>query len=801
MPFTPAPFAWRRVLPLLCGLLAALASPAAAQESLTGVFHLVWRVAQDPRTPVEVSYHLTDDRGRSIRLRVDAATLEAQGGALRLDRRRVSIEGTRVPAAFGRSAPGFEVRAIRPQPGGGDARASLAVAPPQSGSKAYVTVLCKFADSVSVEPRPRSYYEELLTGTARPSMDHYWRELSDGRINLGGSRVVGWYTLPGTRASYFPNGEFDHDRAVRECTGAADADVDFRQYFGVNMQFNLNMPASWGGYWYVAADGVNTGMPMTWMAAWAGHATYGHEIGHSLGLPHSSGPYTQTYDSRWDVMSGGSTWDPTRGEGIGHHTVMYHKDVLGWVPAAQRLTVNLGQSATVVLERNAQPGTGSNYQLIVVPLGNSEFYTIEARRVHGYDAQIPGEGVVLHRVNPSLPDRAAQVVDADANGDPNDQGAVWTPGETFFDAQTDLTVTVGAATSTGYTVTVTRVTPPLTLLTDSVRPDGRTGVAYRDTLRAAGGNGVNSWTVVSGALPPGVTLGASTGVLAGTPSQGGTFRFSARVQSGSASATGTYRIQVIEAVRVVSDSVRVPGRLNTVYTDTLRAVGGDGKYSWSLVDGSLPPGVDLTSSTGVLAGAPAQVGTYRFSARANSMSMSATASFVMTVVGPLRLLADSMRPGGLVGAQYLDSLKVEGGLAPRVWRMIGGALPPGLVLDSLTGRVSGIPNTTGEFYYAVEIRAREEMVRDWFMMTVARPQLAPAAVVDQLLSGTGLTADQARYLDMIGNRNGRVDVGDVRAWLQESGQANLSEYPLLQQILAAPGEPAARPVPPNRGEP
>ena len=32
-------------------------------------------------------------------------------------------------------------------------------------------------------------------------------------------------------------------------------------------------------------------------------ADYAHEGGHALGLPHSSGPYSRTYDSKWDVMS------------------------------------------------------------------------------------------------------------------------------------------------------------------------------------------------------------------------------------------------------------------------------------------------------------------------------------------------------------------------------------------------------------------------------------------------------------------------------------------------------------------
>jgi hypothetical protein len=57
------------------------------------------------------------------------------------------------------------------------------------------------------------------------------------------------------------------------------------------------------------------------------------------------------------------------------------------------------------------------------------------------------------------------------------------------------------------------------------------GANYADTVRVTGGNGTPSFSLASGTLPPGVTL-ASTGRLAGTPTQAGTFDFVARATAG-----------------------------------------------------------------------------------------------------------------------------------------------------------------------------------------------------------------------------------------------------------------------------
>ena len=63
---------------------------------------------------------------------------------------------------------------------------------------------------------------------------------------------------------------------------------------------------------------------------------------------------------------------------------------------------------------------------------------------------------MIHRVDTTRSDRDAQVVDNDGNGNPNDNSAMWLPGETFVDSTNGLTVAVNAQTATGFQVTITR---------------------------------------------------------------------------------------------------------------------------------------------------------------------------------------------------------------------------------------------------------------------------------------------------------------------------------------------------------
>ena len=136
------------------------------------------------------------------------------------------------------------------------------------------------------------------------------------------------------------------------------------------------------------------------------HSIVAHEMGHAFGLLHSSGPYDETYDSEWDVMSGGGLCSfrliPEYGY-LGVHTIAYHKDFLGWIPPARKYVAPRNSTRRITLERLAQPGA-EGYLMAQIPIGDSatDFYTVETRLFAGYDDEIPDEAVVIHKVDTTL---------------------------------------------------------------------------------------------------------------------------------------------------------------------------------------------------------------------------------------------------------------------------------------------------------------------------------------------------------------------------------------------------------------
>ncbi|WP_232760477.1 putative Ig domain-containing protein, partial [Xanthomonas sp. SHU 166] len=115
----------------------------------------------------------------------------------------------------------------------------------------------------------------------------------------------------------------------------------------------------------------------------------------------------------------------------------------------------------------------------------------------------------------------------------------------FTATVTDSTAGVPGQASRSYTLSI--AAPTLTPGQPTL-PAGTAGTAYNQTLSTSGGTAPYSYSVVSGALPTGLTL-TTAGVLSGTPSAAGSFAFSIKVSDANGfSATQAYTLTIASAV-------------------------------------------------------------------------------------------------------------------------------------------------------------------------------------------------------------------------------------------------------------
>jgi Pro-kumamolisin, activation domain/Bacterial Ig-like domain (group 3)/Putative Ig domain len=87
----------------------------------------------------------------------------------------------------------------------------------------------------------------------------------------------------------------------------------------------------------------------------------------------------------------------------------------------------------------------------------------------------------------------------------------------------------------------------------------------------------------------------------------------------------------------ITTTTLAPGVVGSAYTQTLTATGRVTPYTWSVVSGSLPPGLSLAADTGIISGTPTAPGVSNFSiqvADAESTPVTATAAFSLTVAAP-----------------------------------------------------------------------------------------------------------------------------------------------------------------------
>ncbi|RMF92999.1 MAG: M6 family metalloprotease domain-containing protein, partial [Nitrospinota bacterium] len=333
----------------------------------------------------------------------------------------------RGPAPEGRKGPEFKP----PLPRGN----SQQVVPP-SGIASLPVILINFTDTATTYTPPQ--FDTLLFGTGNNSMSDYYAEVSYFNFTVDGD-VFGWYTAAKNHDYYGANDAKGNDKwpgdLVYEAVQAADPTVDFSLYdndgdcyvdvvaivhqgtgeddSGVATdiwahQWSLNKAknAGYSHYGEYTTDDscpgggqikVNDYTMQAEQLKDGGIATIGafcHEFGHALGLP----DLYDTDDSsegigNWGLMGGGSWNRVARSGDRPAHLSAWSKYRLGWVTPTQVV----GTLPDEPIEPASQDA--DVYQLLYgSPDTGGEYFLIENRQQLGFDAGLPGAGLLIWHI-------------------------------------------------------------------------------------------------------------------------------------------------------------------------------------------------------------------------------------------------------------------------------------------------------------------------------------------------------------------------------------------------------------------
>ncbi|MDX8450143.1 putative Ig domain-containing protein [Mesorhizobium sp. VK3C] len=273
------------------------------------------------------------------------------------------------------------------------------------------------------------------------------------------------------------------------------------------------------------------------------------------------------------------------------------------------------------------------------------------------------------------------------------------------------TATNSAGTSAPATVTITVSDPTITVAA-SASLTAQVGVAYTQTFTASGG--AAPYTLAVTGLPAGLSVTGTTSnslTVSGTPTAAGSFTLTV---SGADGSNGPVAISQNFTLSVSAPGLAMTPPAGTLtaaygapYSQQFSASGGTTPYTYSVSAGSLPAGLLLDASSGLLSGTPTQTGLFSFSIKATDSSIgtgapfSRTQNYVLQIGAPSITIDPATLPNASAGSTYSVTITASGGVGPYSFLVTSGALPTGLSLAP-SGDLSGTPTQSGNISFTVQ---------------------------------------------------------------------------------------------------
>ena len=246
------------------------------------------------------------------------------------------------------------------------------------------------------------------------------------------------------------------------------------------------------------------------------------------------------------------------------------------------------------------------------------------------------------------------------------------------------------------------INPPVSLSPSSLSAMV-VGVPFTESVSASGGTTPYNYAVTAGTLPAGLVLDALTGAITGTPTVSGAYSFTITATDAvTASASVPYSGTVTSPTITVSPSTLSSMVVGVPFSESVSASGGTAPYTYTVTSGTLPAGLTLNPTTGLISGTPTTSGAYSFTITAtDAFSSTGSQPYTGTVILTTITVSPSTLSTIQVSVPFSESVSASGGTAPYTYAVTAGTLPAGLTLNPTTGLISGTPTVSLSYGFTI----------------------------------------------------------------------------------------------------
>ncbi len=221
-------------------------------------------------------------------------------------------------------------------------------------------------------------------------------------------------------------------------------------------------------------------------------------------------------------------------------------------------------------------------------------------------------------------------------------------------------------------------------------PQGLNGAFFQYQIQAT--HFPTLFTRAGGSIPLGLSLNPTTGILSGTPLQSGTFNlsFTATNLLGVSPAQAIQVVIQSDATKlkpVISSSAATSGKVASAFTHQVEAINSPTYFQGS----SLPLGLTINATTGLITGTPSMDGTFAAKIYAANAGGTANQTLTIVVAPTVPQISNANSTVAQVGVPF--SYRIAALNVPRSYGATN--LPSGLTVNATNGSITGVPTARG----------------------------------------------------------------------------------------------------------